>query len=688
MVESYDNIVSEMLDKHAPLKTRIVHERMRSPWISTEIVNEKRTKRRYERKWRITKANADKERFIIQKKKYNKLLRNAHTKYMSELVIENSNDPKSLFKLVNSLLKDKCENLLPEHESKVELAVRFNEYFIDKVDAIHNNLQNIRTLANSSTKEIRRYHMALTHFKETTADDILRIIQSSPKKSCSLDPVPTWLLTKCESAFIPIITPIINSSLTAAFVPIGLKSAVITPYLKKRNLTRILKNYRPISNSKYLSKLIERVIASQLHDHLLANNILEPMQSAYRKGHSTETALVRVQNDIRMVMDNKQVTMLLLLDLSAAFDTVCHKTLINRLEKRVGITGKALEWFSSYLENRQQCVSINNTKSKYSNLKFGVPQGSVLGPILFSLYTLPLADILKEHGVLYHLYADDTQVYMSFHPTNSNENKVTETMNNCLCEIKRWMTENFLQLNTDKTEMIIFGTRQMLLKVRNSNFNVAGEIIDVASCVKNLGVFLNNNLSMNDHINEICKKSFHEIRNISAIRKYLTLDACKTIVHALVCSRIDFNNCLYYGLPNTQIQRLQRIQNCAARLIFRKKKFDHITPYLIELHWLPVNSRIKFKLLVLTYKCLNNLAPSYLRDLLQLKPYSEFNLRSRDNPYLLRTRTPKLVSGGNRAFSIAAPVEWNKLPITIQSAESIDAFKRRLKTHLFQVAYF
>ena len=172
------------------------------------------------------------------------------------------------------------------------------------------------------------------------------------------------------------------------------------------------------------------------------------------------------------------------------------------------------------------------------------------------------------------------------------------------------------------------------------------------------------------------------------IRKFLTLYACKAIVHALVCSRIDFYNCLYYGLPNTKIQRLQRIQNCAARLIFRKKKFDHITPYLIELHWLPVNSRIKFKLLVLTYKCLNNLAPSYLRDLLQLKSYSEFNLRSRDNPYLLRTSTPKLVSGGDRAFSIAAPVEWNKLPIAIQSAESIDTFKRQLKTHLFQIAYF
>ena len=146
--------------------------------------------------------------------------------------------------------------------------------------------------------------------------------------------------------------------------------------------------------------------------NLLRNNILKPMRSAYSRRHSTETALIKVQNDILLAMDNGNVTVLLLLDLSAAFDTVCHSILINQLEKRVGIKGKALGWFKSYLENRQQCVNINNTKSKSCALKFGVPQGSVLGPILFPLYTLPLADILKKHGISYHLYADDTQKYI------------------------------------------------------------------------------------------------------------------------------------------------------------------------------------------------------------------------------------------------------------------------------------
>ena len=304
------------------------------------------------------------------------------------------------------------ENILPDQESEIELAERFNEYFMEQVFVIHKNLKGLRTTSNSYTEEIRKYQVALIHFRETSEYDVARLIQKSPKKSCSLHPIPTWLLNKCKATFTPTITRIVNSSINLAFVAELLKSAAITPLIKKKNLTPVLKNFRPVSNLKYISKLIEREIVCQLREHLLRNNILEPMQSAYRRRHSTETALIKVQNDILLAMDNGNVTMLLLLDLSATFDNVWHSILINRLEKRVGIKGKDFDWFKSCLENRQQCVNINNTKSKSRALKFGVPQGSVLGPILFSLYTLPLADILKKRGISSHLYADDTQIYM------------------------------------------------------------------------------------------------------------------------------------------------------------------------------------------------------------------------------------------------------------------------------------
>ena len=171
------------------------------------------------------------------------------------------------------------------------------------------------------------------------------IIESSPEKSCSLDPIPKWWLVKCEPFVLPTITSIINLSITLTHVPSTMKSAIINPLLKKINLALLQKNYRPVSNLKYLSKLIERVIAQNLNEHLTRNDIFEPMQSAYRKAHSAETALVRIQNDILRATDNNEVTILHLLDLPAAFDTVNHAILINRLEKSVRIKGDALKWF-------------------------------------------------------------------------------------------------------------------------------------------------------------------------------------------------------------------------------------------------------------------------------------------------------------------------------------------------------
>ena len=193
---------------------------------------------------------------------------------------------------------------------------------------------------------------------------------------------------------------------------------------------------------------------------------------------------------------------------------------------------------------------------------------------------------------------------------------------------------------------------------------------------------------MKHHITEICKLSFYHLRNIAHIRRFLTLDAAKTIIQSLVCWRIDWNNSLYYGLPNTQLLRLQRVQNAAARIIMKRRKFDHVTPILKELHWLPVMYRVSFKMLVLTYKCIHGEAPSYLSDLITRKPNSSFNLRSNYVPLLLQPRRTNLVYGGDRAFYAAAPREWNNLPLNIRISGSIAIFKSRLKTYLYRICYY
>ena len=218
------------------------------------------------------------------------------------------------------------------------------------------------------------YSHKLSCFQPVSIQEVQKIIRNSPSKSCNLDPLPTSLLKECLDELAPIITEMINTSIMTGKVSAKMKEAVVTPLLKKANLALILKNFRPVSNLTFISKTIERFVASPLTAHMKMNGLIEMFQSAYRECHSTETALIRVQNDILHAMDKKHVTILVLLDLSAAFDTVDHSILIRRLEQRCGITGTALDWLISYLKNRKQTVSIDGELSDPQHLDCGVPQ--------------------------------------------------------------------------------------------------------------------------------------------------------------------------------------------------------------------------------------------------------------------------------------------------------------------------
>jgi hypothetical protein len=238
----------------------------------------------------------------------------------------------------------------------------------------------------------------------------------------------------------------INQSVTGVF-PQSLKHAIVVPHLKKPSLDNtILKNFRPVSNLPFISKIIEKVIASQFKAHLADHDILDAFQSAYRSGHSTETALIRVQSDLLNAIDNQDTAILLLLDLSAAFDMINHRILLHRLHNTFGVTGQALEWFKSYLNNRSLAVQIENTRSESRTVAFEVPQGSVLGPILFTCYMTPLGQIFNRHGLQRHFYADDSQLYITFkHPTQTDQ--AVDSIEQCIVEIRAWMQNNFLKLN-------------------------------------------------------------------------------------------------------------------------------------------------------------------------------------------------------------------------------------------------
>jgi len=421
---------------------------------------------------------------------------------------------------------------------------------------------------------------------------------------------------------------------------------------------------------------------SRLVAHVEQSPSYNRYQSAYRKGYSTETAITRLLNDTYCNADNKARTLLVQLDLSAAFDTIDLYTLMNRVEHTFGISGRALMWLKSYLKNREQFIRVGNQQSASKTCEFGVPQGSVLGPLLFTLYVAPIANVIASFGISHSQYADDTQLYIAL-----NNDKALSSLSDCFRKVHNWFSANGLSLNPDKSEAIVIGTGARLRSEGSLDAITIGDVnIRTSDSIKSLGVIIDNKLSFNAHVNSLCKAAHFHIRALRHIRKCVPEDVALTVASTMVGARLDYCNSVLYGTTNVNLQKLQRVQNSLARIVTGIKRTEHITPVLARLHWLPIAARIEYKVALTTYKVVTTQQPNYLHDLIQFHS-SVRQLRSSSIMNRLQADTPKTVFA-SRAFHFAAPVIWNSLPPELTSnLSSINSFKSGLKTYLYRKSF-
>ena len=335
--------------------------------------------------------------------------------------------------------------------------------------------------------------------------------------------------------------------------------------------------------------------------------------------------------------------------MSATFDTVDHHILIDVLNKKFNIEEVALEWFPNYLSSRSCKVIVEDVHSTEKALSFSVPQGSVAGPVLYILRDIVIPSI-DLHG-----FADDHMIKDSFKPLSEEECRVIHTLQQCTSDIKNWMDVNWLHMNSAKTEFLLIGSRIQLSNCVSTDINVNGEIVKHSECIKYLGEWMDDKLNFKIHIANKCQMAMWNLQKLKAIHDTLTEETCKTLVMCLVISHLDYANAILVGLPETDIHKLQCLQNMVAKLILNKDKQDSVTGCFIKFHWLPIRTRIHFRILALTYKCLNGQSPEYLCDLLTLNVTNERCLRSISQYRRLIVPSVWLHIFAAQSFSVSAP---------------------------------
>lgn len=486
-------------------------------------------------------------------------------------------------------------------------------------------------------------------------------------KSVGVDKISVFVLKACATEISQSIANLINRSLLSGKFPQQWKRSKIIPIHKSGDKSSP-SNYRPISILPCVSKILERVVQRQVLEFLHENNILSAAQSGFRPRHSTSTTLLKVTDDWLHATDKKEYTGVVFVDLRKAFDIVNCDILIKKLNN-IGISGTPCSWFKSYMSDRVSRTLINAELSFESVIECGVPQGSLLGPLLFIVYINDLVKCIKTCQV--QLYADDTVLYFS-HPSID---RIELALNSDLENMYYWMCQNKLSVNCQKTVCMLIGSNHMISKKNVLRVSLNDISIDQVHHVKYLGVLVDEKLNWNLHIDNMLKKIGQMVGFLGRLRRFLSESVLKLIYSSLILPYFDYGDVIYSAAFRKYTDRLQKLQNRAGRIILKIKPESHVS--VLEMHnalnWQLLDKRRNHHSLVLMYKIMNNLTPEYLRNEFELRTHS-YPSRIGAQIKLPKPRTNYL----KRSFKYRNAKAYNTLPPHIKSSPSVNTFKSKI----------
>ena len=671
------SILGNLFDCHAPKISKKVRGKP-APWLNSEVKRLMNERDGLLRKSRRTKNQIDISAYKCMRNKVNAAVRKAKSMYHKKLLKENSTDPNKFWKSIKSIYPTKSSDKQSPQSFEIngdkvrdpsKIANAFCSFFANIVTTLKEKafpLCNLtwRKQPNLPPKTDKKFM-----FRKVSKQEVERELKSIKRnKATGLDNLPPGLVKDSAELISAPLTYLINMSLMTSTFPADWKAAKIIP-AHKSGARSNCDNYRPISVLPILSTVIEKIVHRQVMEFLDTNKLLSKFQYGFRPKLSTEYAATILFDDIRRSVDKDQLVGAVFVDLSKAFDTISHAILLEKLAI-YGIKNNELEWFSDYLFSRKAVVAFNSCLSEEQVLLTGVPQGSIIGPLLFLVSFNDAVEVMEYSSIL--MYADDTVLYVAGKEIDSIENKLSKEMDN----LSEWLrcNELILNLKKGKTESILFGTAQRIAKQRNEPLKVAisqptPTVINNTTVYKYLGVQVDTKLNLNSHFDKCFKRASGRLRILAKLRSYVDNATASTIYRTMILPTFTYCGILQLKLTNTQINRLSSFHSRSLKIIYGDETADQKLMSAINAN--------KMRACKLVRKCLDKDICEHFQNYFTL---IEHDKETRNNNCTLRLPSIKKEYARKSFLCMGAKV-YNELPLDIRQTEIYKKFVEKLKMH-------